>query len=184
MAKVQSTKDDLIAKSIEVFSKNGYYHTSFSDLATACGIEKSHFYYYFKDKRDLMNQCLLSYTKQIQKNVFDISADDAIEPSKRIKKMLNYILKLYTENDYGCLFGNTLVETVGKEPYFEMTIRNFFDKWKVALTSLYPQNSSKEDLEDMVLNDIEKLQGSIMLMRLYKDKSLLKRSIDQIAAKF
>lgn len=184
MPKVQTTKEELIVKSTEVFLKNGYYHSSFADLAKACEIEKSHFYYYFKDKRDLMNQCLISFSRKIQKNVFDISMDKSIKPSERIRKMLGYVWDLHTENQYGCFFGNTLLETVGKEPYFEQTIRDFFDRWKNALRYLYAEISVTTNLEEMVFDDIEKLQGSIMLMKLYNDKLILQRAINQISSRF
>lgn len=183
MPKVLTNKKELIGKAIKVFLKNGYYNSSFSDLAKACDIEKSHFYYYFKDKRDLMNQCLNAFSQQIQENVFDISTDEMVEPSERIKKMFNYLWGLYTDNEYGCLFGNTLLETVGKEPYFEETIRDFFEKWKDALVHLYTLKMLKGNIEEMVFDDIEKLQGSIMMMRLYKDKSHLQRAINQISAR-
>ena len=184
MPKIQTSKEDLIAKSTQIFLKSGYYHTSFADLARACGIEKSHFYYYFTDKRDLMNQCLLFFSGKIQKNVFDIAVDESRKPSERIRKMLGYVYDLHTENGYGCLFGNTLLETVNREPYFEQTIRDFFDSWKKALSHLYAEISIKTDLEEIALNDIEKIQGSIMLMKLYNDKSLLQKAIDQILARF
>ena len=184
MPKVQTTREDLILKSTKVFLKNGYYHSTFADLAKACEIEKSHFYYYFTDKRDLMNQCLMLFSQKIQKNVFDISVDESMKPSERIKKMLGYVFDLHAENAYGCLFGNTLLETVGKEPYFEQTIRDFFDRWKKALGGLYKEISLKTNLEETACDDIEKLQGSIMLMKLYNDKSILQRAINQILARF
>ncbi|TDE15637.1 TetR/AcrR family transcriptional regulator [Dyadobacter psychrotolerans] len=184
MPKVQTCKEDLIVKSAEVFLRNGYYHTSFSDLAKACEIEKSHFYYYFTDKRDLMNQCLIFFSGRIQKNVFDVSMDGSIKPSERIKKMLGFVWGLHSENGYGCLFGNTLLETVGKEPYFEPIIRDFFNQWKNALGHLYTEISLTTDLEQTAFDDIQKLQGSIMLMKLYNDKSILKRAINQISDRF
>jgi len=183
MPKIQTNKEELVAKSTQVFLENGYYHTTFADLAKACGIEKSHFYYYFTDKRDLMNQCLLSFSKRIQKNVFDISMDKSLTPSQRIGKMLGYVWDLHTGNGYGCLFGNTLLETVGKEPYFEETIREFFDGWKNALSNLYSEVSIT-NLDETAFDDIEKLQGSIMLMRLYNDESILKRAIKHISDRF
>ncbi|MNP98803.1 DNA-binding transcriptional repressor AcrR [compost metagenome] len=184
MPKKLTNKQELIDKAINVFLKNGYYNSSISDLARACDIEKSHFYYYFKDKRDLMNQCLIAFSLQIQKNVFEVSKDETVEASVRLKKMLDYIWSLYTDNNHGCFFGNTLLETVGNEPYFEETIREFFENWKNALMYLYILKGTKGNLEEMVLDDIEKIQGSIMLMKLYKDQSLLQKAIDQIFTKF
>jgi TetR/AcrR family transcriptional repressor of nem operon len=184
MPKIQTTKDELIEKSTEVFLRNGYYHSSFSDLAKACGIEKSHFFYYFNDKRDLMNQCLGLFSEKIQKNVFDVATDKSMKPSVRIKKMLGYVFKIHTQNAHGCLFGNTLQETVGKEPFFESTIRDFFERWRNALMSLYVEAAINDNLEELAFEDIQKLQGSIMMMKLYKDKSLLKRAIHQISGRF
>lgn len=183
MPKVITNKEELIAKAIDVFLKKGYYHTTLSDLAKACNIEKAHFYYYFKDKKDMMNECLLSYAKQIKENVLDIATDEKKEPLKRIQKMLQG-WKHYTENDYGCLFGNTLLETVGKEPGFERTIYDFFENWKKSLAHVYECAQIKGDFEKMAIDDIEKMQGSLMLMRIYKDKSLQQRTIDQILEKF
>lgn len=158
MPKIQTTREELIVKSTEVFLKNGYYHSSVADLAKACEIEKSHFYYYFTDKRDLMNQCLIFFSQKIQKNVFDISADESLKPSERIKRMLGYVWNLHAENGYGCLFGNTLLETIGKEPFFEQTIRDFFDRWKNALSHLYAEISLPDNFEETAFDDIERLQ--------------------------
>ena len=49
----KTTKDQIIIKSIEVFLKQGYYKTSMSDLAEACGLQKGSFYYHFKSKEEL-----------------------------------------------------------------------------------------------------------------------------------
>ncbi len=130
MPKVQTNKETLIKKSMLVFMKNGYYHTTLSDLAKACGIEKPHFYYYFKDKKDLMREVLIYASSHIGKLVFDIAYEDKREAQVRLDIMLNNVLKIHTRNEYGCLMGNTLLETIGNEPYFKPILSSYFDRWR------------------------------------------------------
>ncbi len=184
MPKVLTNKEEIIRKATYVFLRNGYYNSSLLGLANACGIEKSHFYYYFKDKKDLMNQCLTAFSKTIEKNVFDVSSDESLTTLERAEKMFAYVWNLHIDNEHGCLLGNTLLETVGKETYFEETIRDFFEKWKNSLSHLYASGKFSLTAQEMALEDIEKIQGSIMLMRLYKNKLLLKNTIDQILERF
>jgi len=180
MPKIQTDKETLIRKSMQVFIKNGYYHTPLSELAKACNIEKPHFYYYFKDKKDLMNEVLIFAGNQIQRLVLDIAYEDGAEPSVRLNKMLDNVFKIHTENEYGCFMGNTLLETVGREQHFKDVLCSYFDKWKEALTHLYSISNEENKAIDMAFEDISRLQGSIMLMRLYSDKEILRKTINEI----
>lgn len=180
MAKAQTKKEALIKKCMLVFIQNGYYHTTFSDLAKACDIEKPHFYYYFKDKKDLMNEVLTYASEQIQSLVFSIAYEENMTPSVRLSTMLNNVLKIHTKNEYGCLMGNTLLETVGREPHFRPILCAYFDKWRDSLTHLYSNSFEENVAIDMAYQDISKLQGSLMLMRLYRDKDIFRRALNEI----
>jgi len=180
MPKVQTNKEELIKKSMQVFIKTGYFHTTLACLAKACSIEKPHFYYYFKDKKDLMNQVLIYASAQIEKLVFDIAYKEDIKPSVRLHVILDNVLKIHTKNKYGCLMGNTLLETVGREPYFKPVLCAYFNKWRETLTHLYLAAYEEEQAKDMANEDVAKLQGGIMLMRLYEDKDILGKVTDNI----
>jgi AcrR family transcriptional regulator len=57
-------KLEMLKASAHFFSKNGYHSTSLTTVAQSIGITKSLFYYYFKDKQELLYQCsLLAHTK-------------------------------------------------------------------------------------------------------------------------
>jgi TetR/AcrR family transcriptional regulator len=57
-------KLEMLKASALFFSKNGYHSTSLTTVAQSIGITKSLFYYYFKDKQELLYQCsLLAHTK-------------------------------------------------------------------------------------------------------------------------
>lgn len=180
MAKAQTRKEALIKQCMLVFMRNGYYHTTFSDLAKACDVEKPHFYYYFKDKKDLMNEVLLFASERVQSVVFDVAYLEKKTPRERLHTMLNNVLKIHTSNDFGCLMGNTLLETVGRESHFKSTLCSYFDKWQESLTHLYLTSYDEPTAKEMARADLSKLQGGLMLMRLYNDKAIFEKTISEI----
>lgn len=180
MPKIQTDKETLIKKSMQVFIKNGYYRTTLSELAKACNVEKPHFYYYFKDKKDIMNEVLNYSSKQIENLVFSIAFENKKEPASRLKELLDNVLKIHTENDYGCLMGNTILETAGREAIFKDVLRNYFDKWKAVLIHLYSSRYNADESISLAYEDISVIQGSIMLMRLYRDKEIFWKTINKI----
>ena len=180
MPKLQTDKQTLIKKSMLVFIKHGYYRSSLSELAKACNVEKPHFYYYFKDKKDIMNEVLIYASCQIEKLVFSIAFDNEKEPAVRLNTLLNNVLEIHTKNDYGCLMGNTILETAGRETLFKEVLCNYFDKWKEMLIHLYSTKYDIETATGMAYEDISKIQGSIMLMRLYSDKEIFWKAVNEI----
>ncbi|MFV0419280.1 MAG: TetR/AcrR family transcriptional regulator [Dysgonomonas sp.] len=180
MPKIQTDKQTLIRKSMLVFIKHGYYRTSLSELAKACNVEKPHFYYYFKDKKDIMNEVLTYASSQIEKLVFSIAFDNEKEPVVRLNTLLDNVLEIHTKNEYGCLMGNTILETAGREALFKDVLCNYFDKWKEMLVHLYITKYETDTATEMAYEDISKIQGSIMLMRLYRDKEIFWKAVGEI----
>ncbi len=184
MPKIITNKEYLIQKSLEVFQKNGYYHTSFSELARACKIEKSHFYYYFKDKKDLMKEVLVYSSEYIQKHVFSIAENEEITSKEKLSRMLVLFQQIYTQSPSGCFMGNTLLETVGREEHFKGVLLHYFDEFRRALRIIYQEKYPKEEAGFRAMGVLSNIQGSIMLSRLYKDDSILKDTFRQLIDDF
>ncbi len=53
-----STRETIQFATIELFHRKGYFATSISDIARACGIQKSGLYYYFASKEELLYRIL------------------------------------------------------------------------------------------------------------------------------
>jgi len=76
MPAIKTSKEEIIKKSAALIWEKGYKHTSFSDLSKACAIRNAHFYYYFKDKEDLMSHVLQYASGYMNKKVFDLAYQD------------------------------------------------------------------------------------------------------------
>jgi TetR/AcrR family transcriptional regulator, copper-responsive repressor len=58
-------KQDVIAKTTQLFWAQGYASTSVQDIESATGVNKSGLYSEFRDKDDLFLQCLKTYSESV-----------------------------------------------------------------------------------------------------------------------
>lgn len=171
MPTVKTSKEEVILKATAVIRQRGYAYTSMKDLAEACDIQPSHFYYYFKDKEDLMTAILEGVLERFQKNISIIAEDESLEPLEKIDKMLRKMGKSFVYTEGGCLMGNTVLETAYFEPKFVPVLRNFFDAYIKALTKIYQSKFTEKYARNLAEQVVQDLQGGIMLSLLYKDDS-------------
>ena len=132
MSREKISKEDLIIRSIQVFRKKGYYRTSMTDLSKACGLTKGAFYHHYKNKEEVMMNCLISTSNLFEDKVFSIAFNNDYLPIKRLIKMADVIFYAFTKEMGGCYFANTILETVHIEDTFISTIKDFFSKWEDA----------------------------------------------------
>jgi TetR/AcrR family transcriptional repressor of nem operon len=74
------TKNEIIAKALNVFSNKGYHNTSMSDLAAEVGLLKGSFYHYFISKEELMLQILESIDYELKSSVYPLPSTSNILP--------------------------------------------------------------------------------------------------------
>ena len=185
----KTTPAEIIKNSIKVFRRKGYYRTNMSDLAKETGLTKGVFYHHFESKEDVMLKALQATTLWFENKIFSIAFDEKITHKDRLNKMAETTFKAFTDDDGGCFFANTILETANVEDTFLGEIRKFFTAWETAFNKVF-ENKLQENINnnnndnDLVVQIIADIEGSIVLMQLYRDKTYLKkalkRSIDKL----
>ena len=183
MPKIRTDKETLVRKSLGVFRKRGYHHTSIADLAEACGVEKPHFYYYFRNKPDIMQEVLLHTHKLIRKRILAVADDTRLNVQEKLNTMLERTFRINTISNSGCLMGNTVLEVSDNEPEFIPLLQAYFMDWINAFEHIFIERQSPETAHKNAKASLEELQGGIMLMRLFRDTSYLSDAIENIKKK-
>ncbi len=183
MPKYKTDRDTILRKSLDVFLRKGYYHTKFSDLGKACGLEKSHFYYYFKNKEDLMLAVLDFTYRSAKQHIFDKAYDACYPPKQRLEKMMQNTVRLYDAVPKGCLMGNTVLGTTGNEPEFQQILRQHFDSWVAALAHLFATQYPAQKAQRLAQESVQEIQGSVMFVRLYDDVRYLEEAVQRIVGR-
>jgi TetR/AcrR family transcriptional regulator, transcriptional repressor for nem operon len=176
---IKTSKEEVVLKALNVIRERGYTNASMTDLAKACDIQPSHFYYYFKNKEDLMGE-ILSLTHHYFKERIMVYAHDAtLSPVEKLEKTFQKFEKTLNYGSGGCIMANTILETAHKDPSFLSIVKLFFDDFLLALSTIYQAKYTEgyaRDLAEQVIQDIE---GGVMLSQLYKDDRYLKRAFQR-----
>ncbi len=104
-------KDKIIERATSLFTENGIKGITMDDLAQYMGMSKRTIYEYFRDKEDLINECVLSmerlqeqqmkYISDQSENMFDllmrIYQESLIKMQKVNKKFIDDIKKYFPE---------------------------------------------------------------------------------------
>jgi AcrR family transcriptional regulator len=133
----KETRQNVIEKSLQLFSVKGFHNTSVSDIMAATGLTKGGLYAHFDSKEALWNA---SYERAVEiwraivfKGVRKVS-----DPLDRIAKTIENDLRDYCCGEVfegGCFFFNSLVELSGQSPAMSGRILEGFMQFSDLLAS-------------------------------------------------
>lgn len=176
----KTTREEIIEKAIQVFRQQGYHKTSMSDLAAACGLQKGSFYHYFKNKEALMQAVLERLHEYYHKKVFSIAYQTDTSAEERFVALFKKQEPIISADFSGCLFGNMTLESGSKQVDFSAPLKAFFSDWQAAFQHLYEEQYSPKEAKQLAKQSIAEVEGALMLMRLYADRSYLTAACERI----
>ena len=173
----KTTVEAIIKTSAQVFRQQGYYRTSMADLANATGLTKGVFYHHFKNKEEIMQKVLEMSGQYFEHKIFSIAYESQIEPQTRLNRMFKEAFVAFTHESGGCLFANTVLETAHLESTFLPFLKAFFKQWEKALCFIFSSKHDKKTCTKIARQIIADVEGSLLLMQLYKDPDFLKQAL-------
>lgn len=178
------TKNEIIAKALNVFSNKGYHNTSMSDLAAEVGLLKGSFYHYFISKEELMLQILESIDYELKSSVYPLAQHKQYPASKRMKLFLKGLSKVIVHKNGGCILGNTILETANIYPSFRVLLTTIVDGIIQSFTAIYQELHTQEQAHILAQQTLMELEGAIMFSKLYSNPSIFqdfqKRMIQRV----
>ncbi|MCD7032692.1 TetR/AcrR family transcriptional regulator [Metabacillus sp. GX 13764] len=84
-------KEKIVQESIRLFAERGFKETSIQEITDALNVTKGTFYYYFKNKEQLLMDIHLSYIDHLLKRQSEILADGTKNHKEKIYDMI-YVL--------------------------------------------------------------------------------------------
>lgn len=179
----KTTPEEIIRQSIQVFREKGYYHTTMNDLAKAAGMSKGVFYHHFTKKEDVMRKALQATTAWFNRKIFNLAYQDGLGDKEKLEQMSEFTFQAFVDKPGGCLFSNTILETSQIEETFIKEIKEFFGLWEKAFIHIFKNHYPEAELSEVIQQIIADIEGSIILMQLYKDTNILKKAIERTLKK-
>ena len=182
------TKQNIIEKSMQLFSVKGYFNTSIADIAEVTGLTKGGLYGHFRNKEDIWHgvydECARTWKNIIFNGVRDIS-----DPLERIKKVVENSMRDYLGAgifDGGCFLFNMLVELSGQSSDMNKQVLQGFISFTELLHSWLEEAEQKGILKDgldlyEVANFIViSINGAGPLYSSSKDPAVWKQTLSQL----
>lgn len=174
-------KQEIIEIAYQIFRTKGYANTSIADIATACGTFKSGLYHYFSNKEELLAEVLRWVHSLAKNDSFKTLRNTEIPEKDRLKKLLKTLRRIHIEEQGGCIFGNISLETASQNEVFRKIIRVYFEDYIQAFEVLFQNRYSKKEARTIAIQCVEKIEGSLMLARIYQDSSLITAAHKEIS---
>ena len=88
----KTTRDHIVDAADQLFYRQGYEHTSFSDIADAVRISRGNFYYYFKSKDEILDAVIGTRVADTRKMLEQWEIDGK-QPADRIRNFIHILIE-------------------------------------------------------------------------------------------
>ncbi len=180
MPRIKTSKEEVLQKVINTVRKKGIANSSMSDLANDCGIQKSHFYYYFESKERLIKDVLATVNSYMNYNLNKILDNDALSTKEKLSKVDGLIFKLFLKNDGGCVMANAALESAHANPLYFDEIKLFFENFIAGIKQLLMEEYGPKNAQEIAEQIVQDIEGGILLMRVYNDQKYLQNAIKRM----
>src|SRR5512139_3152521 len=133
----KETRQNVIEKSLQLFSVKGFYNTSVTDIMAATGLTKGGLYAHFDSKEAIWNAAY-ERAVEIWREIVFKGVRKVSDPLDRIVKTIENDLRDYCCGEVfegGCFFFNMLVELSGQSPVMSGRILKGFMQFSDLLAS-------------------------------------------------
>ncbi|WP_165005503.1 TetR/AcrR family transcriptional regulator [Enterococcus sp. ZJ1668] len=179
-------KEKIMTATRDLIYQKGYHETSIRDILAASDTGKGQFYYYFDSKKAVCLAVIRSHMEEWQTELFDgiLSAD--IPAKEALGQMLDWIYDSHKEQEiyYGCPVGNLIIELSVVDEDFRALLLELVSEWssqiKQRILELADHELTEEEAKVKANAMIAEIQGSILLLKVTQDLSILENNFQMI----
>jgi len=170
-------RDEIVNRAIKLMLTGGYDGTSMAQIAAACGIRKASVYHHFPDKDALVLAAIGQIHAYFREHIFVLARRDNMNAKQRLRALNKATFQFFDGREGGCLLGNFVLELMERAPQFEAPLRAYFDEWAAAIAHVLAASHHRAKARRLAFAALARIQGAIMLMRLYQDPAHLRRAL-------
>jgi TetR/AcrR family transcriptional repressor of nem operon len=184
MSKGELTRERILARSAQLFNRQGYFGSSLADIMRETGLEKGGIYNHFSSKEQLALEAFDYAYELVEQRV-----RQALTGKKHAVERLMAILSVFQSiaDDPpvagGCPILNTAIEADDAHPALRERARGAMNDWRATISRIVTRGIERQELRQGVDADevatlfICMLEGAVMLSNLYKDGTHMRRAV-------
>ena len=186
--KGDQTRQNIIQKSLQLFSVKGYFNTSIAGIVKATGLTKGGLYGHFRNKEEIW-YAVYDECGRIWKSVVFQGVRDISDPLVRLERVIENSLKNYLGAgvfEGGCFLFNSLVELAGQSTAMSNHVLKGFKAYAALLRLWLEEAEQKGMLRDSLDLDgianflVIALNGAVPLYVASQDPVIWQQTMAQL----
>ncbi len=187
MSKGEQTREMILERAAQLFSRQGFFGSSLSDIMQETGLEKGGIYNHFTSKENLALEAF-DYSVNLVSDRFRLALEGKLNAIDRLKAVVS-VFRSLIENPVlvgGCPVLNTAIESDDAHPTLRARALKAMDDWRDLIVRIVNKGIERHEVRPEIEAEalasvlISTLEGSIMMSKLYRDGVHMHRAVDHL----
>jgi len=187
VSKGEQTREMILAQAAQLFSRQGYFGSSLSDIMHETGLEKGGIYNHFSSKEQLALEAF-DFSVELVRQRTRLALAGKVNAVDRLLAIVAVFQGLVEDPllGGGCPILNTAVEADDAQPALRERARNAMDSWRETIHRIVKKGIDRQEIRPGVDADvlatllISSLEGAIMMSKLYGDNVHMRRVVEHL----
>jgi len=173
----KTTRDNIVDAADQLFYRQGYEHTSFSDIAGAVQISRGNFYYHFKTKDEILN-AVINVRLADRRRMLDQWEIEGKHPADRIRSFIHILITNRSKiKRYGCPIGTLSTELAKLSHASQDDANKLFSLFRAWLRRQFTLLGRETDADALAMHLLARSQGVATLANAFHDEKFIKQEV-------
>jgi TetR/AcrR family transcriptional repressor of nem operon len=173
----QTTRDHIIEAADHLFYRQGYEHTSFSDIADAVQISRGNFYYHFKTKDEILD-AVIDVRLAETRGMLDGWESEGKQPADRIRSFIHMLIANRADiKRYGCPVGTLCTELAKLNHASQAKANKLFTLFRTWLRRQFTLLGRETDADMLAMHLLARSQGVATLANAFRDEKFIRQEV-------
>jgi len=176
----KTTRDHIVEAADRLFYRQGYEHTSFSDIADVVRISRGNFYYHFKTKDEIL-EAVIAVRLADTRKMLERWEEDGKDPADRIRSFIDILIANRVDiKRYGCPVGTLCAELAKLDHASQAEANKLFTLFRTWLRRQFVLLGRKEDADALAMHLLARSQGVATLANAFHDEKFIRQEVEQM----
>ncbi len=178
----QNTRDHIIEAADRLFYRQGYEHTSFSDIANVMQISRGNFYFHFKTKDEILD-AVISRRLADTRKMLDKWEVEGKTPADRIRSFIHILIANRADiKRFGCPVGTLCSELAKLNHSAQPGASELFTLFRTWLCRQFVLLGHEADADKLAMHLLARSQGVATLASAFHDEAFIRQEVGLMCA--
>lgn len=175
-----TTRGRIVAAADRLFYRQGFAHTSFSDIAAAVRISRGNFYHHFKSKDEILD-AVIGLRLADTRKMLDRWARDGTGPEARIRCFIRILIANQAKILlFGCPVGTLSGELAKLDHPSRAGANEIFTLFRAWLRQQFVELGRPADADRLAMHLLARSQGVAALASAFRDEGFVEREVAEM----